>query len=99
MLKRNIDISKGLCNGRLGVIQKINYSQANLVSSLNILFDGDNNTTKIEKISCSYELQKNIYVTRTQFPISIAWAITIHKSQGLSLDGVLVDLGLNIFKF
>jgi hypothetical protein len=32
------------------------------------------------------------------FNISIAWAITIHKSQGLSLDGVLVDLGLNIFE-
>ena len=31
-------------------------------------------------------------VTATNFPISLAWAMTIHKAQGTSLDRMLVDL-------
>jgi ATP-dependent exoDNAse (exonuclease V) alpha subunit len=32
-----------------------------------------------------------------QFPLSPAWALTIHKAQGMTLDSVMIDLGRGAF--
>jgi ATP-dependent exoDNAse (exonuclease V) alpha subunit len=34
---------------------------------------------------------------RYQFPVSLAWGMTIHRVQGLSLDRAVIDLGKDIF--
>ena len=34
---------------------------------------------------------------RTQYPFTLAWAMTIHKVQGVSLDRAVLDLGKDIF--
>lgn len=33
----------------------------------------------------------------TQYPVKLGWAVTIHKSQGMSLDNVVIDLGRGCF--
>jgi len=40
---------------------------------------------------------KNFYVYRKQFPLTVAYAITVHKCQGLSLDCAIVDFSDKVF--
>ena len=40
---------------------------------------------------------KNFYIYRKQFPLILAYGVTIHKCQGLSLDCAIVDLSDKVF--
>lgn len=35
--------------------------------------------------------------TFTQYPLMLAWAVTIHKGQGKTFDRVIIDIGRGIF--
>lgn len=55
-----------------------------------------------EKIEYEYDRNEKRIISTvvgsfTQFPIALGWAITIHKSQGMTLDSVRVDLGRGAF--
>ena len=39
--------------------------------------------------------KKNIRVIRKQFPLLLAWAVTIHKVQGMTMDEIVVDMSRN----
>ena len=45
------------------------------------------------------KLDTKVIGTFTQYPIKLAWAITIHKSQGKTFDRVIIDLGRGAFEF
>ena len=40
---------------------------------------------------------KTFYVYRKQFPLILAYAVTIYKCQGLSLDSAIIDLSSKVF--
>ncbi|MGQ0591846.1 MAG: ATP-dependent DNA helicase [Gammaproteobacteria bacterium] len=55
-----------------------------------------------EKVEYEYDRAERRIVSRVvgtfeQFPIALGWAITIHKSQGMTLDSVRIDLGRGAF--
>lgn len=98
MLRRNIDISLGLVNGSIGTIQQVLWDIDNrsVVQKLRIKFS-HGLVYDLERIPTKFEIISRAYVHRHQFPICLAYAITIHKSQGLSLPNALLDVGASIF--
>ena len=100
MLRRNLDVSRGLVNGTIGNVIEVIFGAINhaMVESIVIQFEKIDETYILARLTSDYEFKKNFYVARSQFPITVAWAITIHKCQGLTLDAVMIDLGENIFE-
>ena len=87
----SLDSEIQIANGSQGIVVGFNNNLP-LVKFNNI----------IEPILINYynwnsEVNKNVAVS--QIPLIYAWAITIHKSQGLSLDAAIMDIGTNIFEY
>lgn len=42
-------------------------------------------------------VEEEVIGTFTQYPLRLAWAVTVHKSQGMTFDKVVIDLGQGAF--
>jgi ATP-dependent DNA helicase PIF1 len=95
MLIRNLNVKQGLVNGSQGILKKVEEN------FLYILFDKDKEKkviTKIKKQDFVYIKEDEQVFKRTQFPIVVAYALSIHKLQGSTLDRVVIDIGEDIFE-
>ena len=63
-----------------------------LLIAVKVKFDHSAEEYKVEKVRSRFLVLKKFYVYRKQFPLILAYAVTIHKCQGLSLDCALMDL-------
>ena len=55
--------------------------------------DRDSDAVPIEKWQGQFKVKKHhVRVLRTQFPIILCWAVTIHKCQGMTLPEIVVDM-------
>ncbi|XP_058809856.1 ATP-dependent DNA helicase PIF1-like [Phymastichus coffea] len=94
MLVRNISLSEGLCNGtRLQIIDFSNH----LLKCKILTGDKSNNVVFLNRITLYYENQYPFTFKRRQFPIRLAFAITINKSQGQTLQKIGIDLRRDVF--
>ena len=47
---------------------------------------------RVERFTWRYDSQDETSASFSQFPLRLAWAMTIHKAQGLSLDSAYLDI-------
>jgi len=96
MLKRNMNVDAGLVNGSVGIVHGF-VERCDNVHAIQVKFERIDSPVAIQRESCSFQILKGIFYTRKQFPIMLAFAITIHKSQGLSVHTAIVDAGATNF--
>lgn len=101
MFIRNDPAEKGkrFYNGRLGVVSRLEEER------IFVQCDDGDNTAEIEVQKEKWEnirytvnkstrqLESEVLGSFTQYPLRLAWAITIHKSQGLTFEKAIIDAG------
>lgn len=59
---------------------------------------GQQDVVPIQAISARFYGKEGTLLQRTQIPLILCWAATVHKVQGLSLDAAVMDLGKDVFE-
>ena len=104
MLTKNLWASAGLCNGStrvvIDIIYETNHNPPDLPVAVLVKFDAYcgpsffniSSCVPISPVTTSINVG-NKTLERQQLPLILAWALTIHKSQGMTLEKAWVDVG------
>ncbi|PPQ84045.1 hypothetical protein CVT24_007546 [Panaeolus cyanescens] len=115
MITRNLSTPLGLVNGAVGIVEDIVWGDDGspnviLVSLPNYCGETLWRTeprkdhpdgipiVPITPVTVFFE-HSNKTLSRTQFPVCLAWALTIHKAQSLTMDKIKLGLGPREFSF
>ena len=97
LIKNDTKSPKRWVNGSIGIVTELSTNSIHLKIKNKVHKIMQDTWEKFDYLIKDSQVTHEVVATFTQYPIKLAWAVTIHKSQGQTFEKVIIDLDRGSF--